>query len=311
MLLITLKKHTPLLFCLTILFNTNSLAQTKDRNVDFGMVKINTLEQRSQQIDFLYTSKYYGSATVFVIFDKLDNAIFQSKPTVIKGSSGRLFTLRPTRMSEPIDFSYRFVFIQGSLKPKVDKYFTYALPFKENIKVKATELPKLALDSLANRLTENWKAYIFESTAKNTVCASRTGIVIDVKNKLGVRSTLSGFSDELFSIWVEHNDGTIAEYAGFDAENIFVKKGQKVHPQKALGKLNEEGKLYFRVEYLAELIMEKKQKNVGRMECITPIFATTDAEQTLKPGETYAVKVDEALITLEMNKKEKKKRAKK
>lgn len=312
MLLINLKNFAQLVFLVSLItsFQNNSFAQKEDRYVDYGMVKINTVEQRGQQVDFLYTSKYYGSATVFVTFDKLDNAIHYSKPIVIKGSSGRLFTLKPT-IAGSINFSYRFKYIQGALKPKVDKYFTYTLPFIENTTFKAVDLPIVALDTLASRLKENWKAYTFESPSDNIVCASRMGIVIKVKKKQGQRTSLNGFSEELNSVWVEHRDGTIAEYAGFDAENIFVKEGQKVQPQTILGKLDEEDKLYFRVEYLAELIMEKKQRDVGRMECINPIFVTDEAEQTLKSDETYKVKVDEALITLEMTKREKKKRTKK
>jgi len=74
--------------------------------------------------------------------------------------------------------------------------------------------------------------------------------------------------------------------------------------------LGNEGKLYFRIHYLAELVMEKQQRDFARMECITPVFATSNGNQALQSGEIYTVKIDEALVTEEMTKREKKKKAK-
>lgn len=94
-----------------------------------------------------------------------------------------------------------------------------------------------------------------DRVSADTIYNMRKGIVIDVINEFKTDSLDAyKYTSKMNKIFIEHDDGTIARYVGFNSKSIFIKPGQTVYPQTKLGVLdifnNSVYRLYFDIYYL-------------------------------------------------------------
>ena len=305
-------------------FSRISLVAVLMTALNFGLdgqssgLKFKSETKSNNAVEINFEKKSLGSVTVVADFTGLKNSFYTSKPVVIKGRSGRLLTLQPTEPKKQISYSVRYTSISGALNPKVDEEVVYVLPFPSGSKVTAHEQDFMGEKYFNQEKPKDWKSYYFESNELDTICASRKGIVVRVKDE----HQLSGdnrYTSERNSILIEHPDGTNGRYTGFAKSGILVEEGQTVFPNTPIGLLKQEdiyGNLTFAVSFLAEsnLLERSNDKFVdrkSRYQYITPTFVSKEGELILESGRTYEVEIQEKYIEQEMTRREKKKRAKK
>jgi hypothetical protein len=201
-------------------------------------VDVTSARKDDKSIDFNYTKSGHGNYTILLKFNSLVNAHALNKPIIVDRLSGKLMTLKPVDNQRHISMSgYSFLYVRGFYKPKVDEKFVYAIPFK-----KGTE----------TAVAMNKESISFKPAINDTVFGARKGYVID-KAVIGqVNHEYQTYSQNKNGILVEHADGTIASYEGFETDGIFVNVGDKIYPQQAIGILQQDGRLDLTVKYLME-----------------------------------------------------------
>ena len=85
---------------------------------------------------------------------------------------------------------------------------------------------------------KGWKSYSFSSDQVQKIFPVRKGVVIDVVRDYDVDTTKTfTYYNKMNSVKIEHNDGTLALYSGFNKDEVYVSVGDLVYPKyNPLGK---------------------------------------------------------------------------
>ncbi len=301
------------IFCLitflTILsINEKLLSQNKN-------IEITYRRNSDKSVDISYTKELPGSYYVKLEFPTLENCYQSDFEGVVKNSSGRIIKLEPINKEQHVNFSYKLSSIRGNPNPKIDKNFNYVLPFKIGTSIKIIESTSLKEKYFNAEKDLNWKSFIVDRITADTIYSMRKGIVIDIIDEFKA-DPLDAYiyTSEMNKIFIEHNDGTIAKYVGFNRKSIFVKLGQTVYPQTKLGVLdifnNSVYRLYFDISYLKNVDFDSSEKRTlsseSQMEHIKSYFYSSIKPITLKNNSEYIVEIDEIIRFKEFTKREKK-----
>ncbi len=309
-----MKKIIPFISTLCLIFGKTLLtfAQSSDINVSYEKGTDNS-------ITFNYEKRVPGSYTISVKLNNLQNASSSDYEGVINSNGGRLFTIKPIQRDQGITFSYSYTYVRGNMNPKVDTSFVYVLPFKKGKKLKAIELSFIGKTYFKDVEPKNWKAYRFTSKLPDTVCAIRKGIVVKIEDKFQPDTSLSlDYTSKQNSILIEHEDGSMAFYAGFLQNSFLVKEGDIVFPQANLGVLskydsnknyNLSVQVYFfskikMSEYLEKSAGQKLTKQQQFQEYINPTFLTSEGKTKLVPKKEYIAEINEETMIKEFTKRE-------
>lgn len=279
-------------------------------------ITISYEQNLDKSVEFSYKKELPGSYYVKLEFQNLKNSVNTEYLGVIKNNSGKLIKLRPIDKNKHINFSYKFYTIRGNPNPKIDKSFTYFLPFKARKSIRILESTSLKEKYFNAEEDANWKSYIVDRKSADTIYSMRKGIVIEIVKKFET-DPLDAYiyTSSMNKIVIEHEDGTISNYTGFDKKSIFVNLGQTVYPQTKLGVLNLFNnavyRLYFDISFLKEADLGSAKKNSlsceSQMEHITPYFYSANGPFIIKKDNEYVVENDETIRLTEFTKSEKKK----
>ncbi|MBZ4034127.1 hypothetical protein K6T82_05075 [Flavobacterium sp. 17A] len=282
-------------------FNTitaqNQIYITKVRNLD-------------NSVEFKYNKAVQGNYFVEFNIENVSNVkdIASIKKTYnvnLIGDTGTLFKLYPDDKEKPINCSYSYSYTRGLIKPQIDYAVTYLLPFKENKNVTIYESNRF------NVRSDIWKNYVVYSKTKDTICAMRKGVVVDIK-----RNALDNKGSIVFKteIIVDHADGTNASYVGIDEKSLAVKVNDAILPGTYLGVMDDildEGKnrnFKFNIYYFSneEIDGVDGEKNVKIIEkSVMPVFYTSNGYQNLMADQNYTVKYTDEILFKEMTPEEK------
>ena len=291
---------------------TSSFAQSQDIIVTYET-------DRDNSVSFNYEKKVPGNYTISVKFNNLQNASSSGHEQVVNNSSGLLFKLRPLRGEEVITFSYSYNYVQGDINAKPDTAFVYTLPFRKGKKLTPIELSFIGKTYFKDTEPVNWKAFRFSFKTPDTACAIRKGVVVKIENKYQLDTSIAvSYTSKQNSIRIEHEDGTMALYSGFQQNSIFVREGDIVIPQTNLGILSryDSNKNYYlsvQLYYYGKMkIDEYLEKHKGQtltktaklQTYINPNFLTTEGIVKLSPRKQYEVDINEEIFTKEFTKKE-------
>lgn len=164
---------------------------------------------------------------------------------------------------------------------------------------------------------EDWNSYRYYTHEKSTVTAMRKGIVVDIIDEHDAPD-MDGvsYTSSLNSIMIEHEDGTLAYYAGFEKGSIAVKSGETVFPGTALGqntRIDRNRGYYVSViiQYLNNIVQDAETKLIARSGrfygFVTPHFTTAEGEGIiLEHAREYRATAPAAIVTKEMSRREKK-----
>ncbi|OGS72841.1 MAG: hypothetical protein A3F91_13275 [Flavobacteria bacterium RIFCSPLOWO2_12_FULL_35_11] len=266
-----------------------------------------------KSVDFSYNKKLPGSYYLKLEFQNLMNCYQTVYEDVIKDGSGHLIKLKPIDSKQHVNFSYKYSSIRGNPNPKIDKSFNYVFPFKTGKSIKILESTSLKEKYFNAEKDSNWKSYIVDRINADTIYGMRKGIVIEIVDKFETDSLDEYiYTSSMNKIVIEHNDGTISNYIGFNKKSIFVKLGQTVYPQTKLGVLNifnnSTYRLYFDISYLKETNLDHSKKRTlnsqSQMEHITPYFFNSNGSLIVKNNNEYLVEIDEITRFKEFTKRE-------
>jgi len=283
-----------------------------------GNVVIRSAVNPDRSVTLSYTKHVPGSYCVYVNFDRLENANHPQRKFIARFHDGNLVTLKPLDREKPIYYSYKCRITKGIPDPKVDSTFVYLLPFTNQTETKAIFMGNVQEKYFHQDKPENWKSFLFTASAADTICAARKGTVITVLREHEADTLVYySFSSDRNRIEIEHEDGTIATYTGFDKDKILVEPGDEVFANQPLGMLAPYDKsgnhqLRFSVHFRSD----KTASDL--MVCqpcpyvyIDPNFQTSEGIVRLKDRTPYVARVTEDIVVQEMSKKEQKNRLKK
>ncbi len=279
----------------------NANGQTKELEIKFE-------RKSNNSVDFYFTKSSIASYTVYLEFKNLNNSFYSQKPIVVSGRTGKLLTLNPTERDKRISFSFKYTYIAGHLNPEVNREIIYLLPFVDGVEFEVYETNEIKNTFFGSEEPKNWKSYYFLTNKADTVVSTRKGIVTSINDQ--------NEEAEGNFIIIEHKDGTLARYKGFDRSKILVQIGDMVNPNDQIGVLDTEGELHFNVSFLAETNIKDRLKESfltrkSLYEYITPIFFVNGKENELISGEKSMANSKEEYIQQEWSKREIKKFKKK
>ncbi|KGE15501.1 peptidoglycan DD-metalloendopeptidase family protein [Sphingobacterium deserti] len=290
------------------------IARVESGMAQEGAVALASKRNSDKSVEITYQKLDPGTFTVALTFKELQNAEAAKTEYTLRGYSGQLTTLTPSNKDQSISYSYTYRFIRGKLNPRVNEEITYALPYEAGTLMSIREASFLKASYFGNSTPDDWKSYVMTTTSQQTVVASRKGIVVEVNNKFeDAGQEGSSYTSERNDVTVEHEDGSIASYAGFAKNSIAVKVGTEVLPGTVLGKNvkrdTDRFGIYFMVMYLksADFNMNKG-KNMATTKSfygfLTPKFWVNNQPETLSDKSQYDAEIPNEVITQEMSKKE-------
>lgn len=279
---------------------------------EYARTKLSSEYRDDKSVVISADKEYPGTQTVVIQFHTLENCnSVSSTERVEVRQSGTVLTLRPTDDRQYIRYSYSYLVFDHAVDPKVDREFLYRLPFPafRQARVGRT-VSDTRLFQGRDKKSEAAEphGYRFSLAPGDTIYAARKGRVIEVQlpKNPEKRSELSYTRDQSM-ILVEHADGTVARYGS--VEDIRVEEGETVYPFTPLGLASSfDGEHYF----LAFGVYYRTSENPTAeyrfpYVYLAPRFATKVGDTELFAGESYAPRVDDALLSREMNKRERKK----
>ena len=290
--------------------------------ISFGqknIIDVDYVINNDNSVSFNYKKNVVGSYLVILEFSNLSNTRAQRRVSkILKNNSGSLFLkLKPINDENSVGFQYRTMYFKGSVNSKVNEDYPYILPFNKGVKIIPRDLYSIENRYLNEEVPEGWKSYSFTFNEKKEVKAIRKGIVIEIKNTYTPDYSIeASFYSEQNSISIEHIDGTVATYKGFDKNTIQLKEGETVYPQTTLGQLVKYDKRDIYRLYLT-LYSYTTKDNISlfrlnssddyEITYLTPKFYVRNSLEILKDNNEYLVDFDEKTQFKEMRKKEIKK----
>jgi hypothetical protein len=256
-----------------------------------------------------------GTFTVAVKFKMLSNATNIGPAFTARTYGGTLFSLTPIDKNKGIGYaSYSYFYIRGRLKPKYDAGFVYLLPYKKDVKVHVAESNFLGATYFGETTPADWKAYRFYTQQKDTVTAIRKGVVVEIKDLYETNSNEVVYTSKTNELIIEHADGTLATYRGFQKGSFMVKVGETVFPNTPLGlnskyDVNGNYNISLMITYLKSAT--PRDNNADKSEpnsyygFVTPHFMTAEsADHILTAQQAYVAASNNLVIRKEMSKKE-------
>lgn len=279
---------------------------------EYARTKLSSEYRDDKSVVISADKEYPGTQTVVIRFSQLENCDNVSPTERIEvRQSGPLLTLRPTDDRRYVRYAYSYQVFDHVVDPQIDREFLYRLPFSADRRARVGRTvsdTRLLQGPDEKRKAVEPHGYRFSLAPGDTVYAARKGRVIEVRlpKNPEKRSGLTYTRDQS-KILVEHADGTVARYGS--VEDIRVEVGETVYPFTPLGLASSfDGERYFLVFNLFYRSSENStEERLFPLVYHTPRFATASGDAVLVVGESYAPRVDDALLSREMNKRERKK----
>ena len=281
-------------------------------------LEINYVENRDNSVSFNYKKRIPGTYFLTLDFKNLRNTRAKNRQSKkITNNIGSLFNLRPNNDDEQIGFNYSYSYYKGNINSQVELNYPYIFPFKKDETIIPNELYEIENKYFNSKLPKGWKSYSFSFDEAQMVKSVRKGIVIEIKNNF-VIDTLkkTDYYSDQNSIIIEHKDGTVATYKGFDKNKIKVYLGQTVYPQSNLGELARFDsrnlyRLYLSI-FFYKTVKGKSLNNISssndyEIYYLTPKFFQNNNVIEIKSANKYKVDFNEKSLFKEMRKREIKK----
>lgn len=184
--------------------------------------------------DSLYvTSKNTFKFPIHIIAtDSLENE--QAKKVLFPNDSVVILTFL-NKEASALSLLRTYVFKRNFGDPFIKKYDTlypYAPPFKRGHRYKVIQGYN---GSYTHRSLDSRYAIDFQMPIGDTICAARKGVVVKVEDKYFRGGRNKSFKPYANYILIYHEDGTVAQYVHLKHKGVFVKPGDLVQKEQAIG----------------------------------------------------------------------------
>ncbi|PKM43100.1 MAG: hypothetical protein CVV05_16275 [Gammaproteobacteria bacterium HGW-Gammaproteobacteria-1] len=192
---------------------------------------IETVKNKGAVVFYATNKQAYDvSFTIYVDSKNMESSMSLPATFILERRERRqLFTLRFD--DKPWNYNYHFEWARGRMGVVHNDNYVYNLPYT-NVR------PYRVTQSCNGTFTHNGKAQYavdFKMPEGTPVLAAREGLVVRTK----ADSSRGGNSKEYISdgnfVLIEHDDGTIAEYAHLRQNGVSVRTGQRVNRADVIG----------------------------------------------------------------------------
>ena len=304
------RNYCIILFLLVGLVHLQAQSLTQMQEV----IKV-TSEHEKDEYAFYVENRSHATYSVSILFKELRNltgTVSGVSPNMEVAPPGkyRIFSLKPEKADGSSSFSYSYSYMQGNFRAKVDTNYVYLLPVKPGKEVRVlvlTDLKSYLVKSAPQKIT----GIGFGMAEGDTVCAVRSGIVVEVKDHLASAGNDKTYVADENQLAIQHNDGSIAMYRLFRDNGFFVEEGDKVVAGQPIGIVGGDNyelgpHLRFYVYYLRKADRDSEQPFVPRI--LLPAFhlaPSTDAK--VEFNKKYQCEHPQEYILKEMTKSQRKK----
>lgn len=271
-----------------------------------------TTEESNGQITFWAENKFSTNYSVHLIID-LNGYTSGSGTDFIKTISPgktRINILKPTNSSGAY-YRYSYSYLKGGFSKKIDSDFIYLLPVSPPNKIRSTSVTYLG--ELFGKKNNNFYSQGFLFHNKDTLRAARSGVICEIIKNEEVQKESMVYKANRNLIEIMHKDGSIGRYIIPDYLVPLVKLGDSIMAGDPLAILGAEGKepqVLFSVDYIDLNAWRQADKTKSVYVNICPEFYLEDGKAaSLEQGLEYKSIHPEEIITQELSKREKKKRA--
>jgi murein DD-endopeptidase MepM/ murein hydrolase activator NlpD len=132
--------------------------------------------------------------------------------------------------AQPWKWRYRFRWAKGSVDARHDDKVLYRLPFEKGRSCRVSQ----GYNGRLSHRDVNQYAVDFAMPEGTTVCATREGIVVDLKESSDAGGADKKHADESNYVSIAHADGTIGEYHHLQLDGVLVEIGDRVAAGQAI-----------------------------------------------------------------------------
>ena len=237
-----------------------------------------------------------------------------SNPYITNVGVGRsqITKLIRDKNANSILLQYGFSYYAGIAFRKTPiSYIHYVLPITPGKTTKVTKVESIS-DLLGQKSENQFYAQGFTYSLGDTICATRAGNVYNINDQLKQgegRDTI--FSDSRNKIHIQHKDGTLGYYTILSPIKSLVQNGEFVIPGQPIAVFNKSANKYtmfFSVYYLdEEKVRADAPKDVYNALPVSYYLNENALSTKLIENQKYDSRITPAIISEELNKREKKK----
>ncbi len=249
-----------------------------------------------------------GTYTVLINFTEVMNyhvSGYEVRPVY---ASGEVMRIKRENPNAGGSLSYTYTVTPGVAgRDRTDSTFVYTLPYSTHKKDVRYGFTRNVKDRFTNERTRGWISLIFNVQRGDTIFAARKGTVVEVRDEYP--SQIIYPNNRTNQVVVQHADNTFAYYYSIEYGGMLVSKGDVVYPGMPLAivgsvKGGDSYDFYFNIRNLRV----DNSGNQARFEVVyyNPVFATAEGTTKLDMNKSYAAVLPEAVVTKEMNAREKK-----
>lgn len=185
---------------------------------------------------FYGDNRHFIPQYVSLGFTKLSNLqMDRDNPSQIVLKSGEekiiLATLTPIQKNKSYSFRSRLTYTNGDPLTVVPDDFNYLFPFEHGVKFKLDQ----GFGGKFSHQDENYYALDFSMDIGTPICASRDGVVIEVKEDSNRGGSSSAYATYGNYIAIYHKDGTFASYVHLKQNGSIVEVGDIVKEGEIIG----------------------------------------------------------------------------
>lgn len=237
-----------------------------------------------------------------------------SNPHITNVNVGRsqITKLIRDKNASSILLQYSYTYYAGkSFRNNPTIYPHYLLPITPGKTTKVTKVESIS-DLLGQKSENQFYTQGFTYNLGDTICATRAGNVYNINDQLMQgegRDTI--FTDSRNKIHIQHKDGTLGYYSILSPIKSLVQNGDFVIPGQPIAIFNKSANKYtmlFSVYYLdEEKVRADNSKDVYNALPISFYLNENALSTKLVENQKYDSKITPAIISEELNKREKKK----
>ncbi|MCY1722190.1 hypothetical protein OU798_17685 [Prolixibacteraceae bacterium Z1-6] len=289
-----------LIICLLLFASGNGKAQyySAVTNSETGPVEVRTEYYHGNRIFSAHNNAKFP-VYLHLYFKEISKLSFREKEPYVKllqPGFNELFTLENYSERGQPPFEYTIKYYPSNPLAEVDLDFPYLFPFEEE----TTVVPK-KVKSIDNFLTKyktaGWSANGFYTLAGQVVCASRTGIVVEILTEREEDIIVPNHK-RTSQITLLHANGTLACYLNVSATKSGLELNQKIYAGEGFAEIVSGADELIVLFYKNQLLSEE-------LDFLVPKFQIDETE--VKPviyEKEYVVVHPVSVKVLELTKKE-------
>ncbi|HNV71688.1 MAG TPA: M23 family metallopeptidase [Candidatus Ozemobacteraceae bacterium] len=222
------------LICFCLFFDLAAIVLARGNEDAVCRVEINKANPNAPEY-FRVTNKTAGDLTINFLLPTANNVT--ATPTLPRTwvlqprASESLFSIHPANSRRAWRYEYRFFWRNGRPNARHDDSQRYRLPFPSGQRFRVIQ----GNNGSFSHFGEYQYAVDFDMPEGSIICAARGGVVVRAEDSFSGRGLTDEYRNRTNVILIQHDDGTIGEYAHLRKGGKLVHMGDTVSTGQKLG----------------------------------------------------------------------------